>query len=38
LEQFTSITKKEEMETLSQDKNQKLQAELIEYKKQNIIR
>jgi len=37
-EEVTSITKKEEVELLSQDKNKKLQAELIEYKKQNIIR
>lgn len=35
---FTSITKKEEMETFLQDRNQKLQADIIEYKKQNIIR
>ncbi len=34
--EFTSITKKEEMEALSQDRNQKLQADIIKYKENNI--
>lgn len=33
---ITDNAKKEEMETLSQDKNQRLQADIIEYKEKNI--